>query len=84
MIHALTSASEKDLLQLQNLMKENPEDKVEKVLEIFRACGIDQWAKELKESYLQKALSDLDEIAVSKVRKESLLQLANYLISRDK
>jgi geranylgeranyl diphosphate synthase type II len=84
MIHALSTANEKDLLQLKNLMKENPDDKVEKVLEIFRACGIDQWAKDLKESYLQKALSDLDEIAVSKVRKESLLQLANYLISRDK
>ncbi len=84
MIHALATANSEELELLNQLMKENPTDKVEKVLDIFKVCGIDKWANELKESYLQKALSDLDEIAVSKVRKEPLMQLANYLISRDK
>ena len=84
MIHALATANSDELELLNQLMKENPSDKVQKVLDIFKACGIDKWANELKESYLQKALSDLDEIAVSKVRKEPLMQLANYLISRDK
>lgn len=84
MIHALATASENELAMLNKLMSENPVDKVEKVLEIFKSCGIDRWAKELKESYLHKALSDLDEIAVSKIRKEPLMQLANYLISREK
>jgi geranylgeranyl diphosphate synthase type II len=84
MIHALATANSVELELLNQLMKENPTDKVEKVLGIFKATGIDKWANELKESYLQKALSDLDEIAVSKVRKEPLMQLANYLISRDK
>ena len=84
MIHALATANSDELDLLNQLMRENPSDKVEKVLDIFKACGIDKWANELKESYLQKALSDLDEIAVSKVRKEPLMQLANYLISRDK
>jgi geranylgeranyl diphosphate synthase type II len=84
MIHAMATANSNELELLNHLMKENPTDKVEKVLGIFKACGIDKWANELKESYLQKALSDLDEIAVSKIRKEPLMQLANYLISRDK
>lgn len=84
MIHALATSKQDDLSQLKKLMYENPDDKVEKVLEIFKSCGIDKWANELKEYYLQKALNDLDEVAVSKVRKEPLLQLANYLISRDK
>ena len=84
MIHALVTANSDELELLNRLITENPSDKVEKVLDIFKACGIDKWANELKESYLQKALSDLDEIAVSKVRKEPLMQLANYLISRDK
>jgi len=84
MIHALATTNSDELDLLNQLMRENPSDKVEKVLNIFKACGIDKWANELKESYLQKALSDLDEIAVSKVRKEPLMQLANYLISRDK
>ena len=84
MIHAMATANSNELELLNHLMKDNPTDKVEKVLGIFKACGIDKWANELKESYLQKALSDLDEIAVSKIRKEPLMQLANYLISRDK
>ena len=84
MIHALATANANELGLLQKLMKDNPADKVERVLEIFKSCGIDRWASELKEFYLQKALSNLEDIAVSKVRKEPLMQLANYLISRDK
>jgi geranylgeranyl diphosphate synthase, type II len=65
-------------------MEENPTDKVEIVLNIFKACGIDSWASALKEQYLQTALTHLEEIAVSKSRKAPLQELAHYLISRDK
>ncbi|MEY3432308.1 MAG: hypothetical protein RL131_244, partial [Bacteroidota bacterium] len=84
MIHALDTAPPDQLNQLKKLMVENPVDKVEKVLEIFKSCGIDQWAMSLKDEYLQKALSHLNEIAVSSVRKEPLVALAHYLINRDK
>ena len=84
MIHALETAQSEDLNNLHDLMRENPADKVEQVLAIFKKCGIDSWANELKLKYLNLALSHLDAIIVSKVRKEPLIALAHYLIQRDK
>ena len=84
MIHALETAKDDDLIELNGAISSTQDDKVERVLTIFRSCGIDHWAKSLKEHYLQKALSDLNQIAVSSNRKESLKELAYYLISRDK
>jgi geranylgeranyl diphosphate synthase type II len=84
MIHALETAKGQMRDDLIQVMETNPANKVEVVLNIFRACGIDSWAAALKEQYLQTALTHLDEIAVSKSRKSSLQELALYLISRDK
>lgn len=84
MIHALETAESDDLKTLNQLMKDNPTDKVQQVLTIFRKCGIDNWANELKLKYLNLALSHLDAIIVSKSRKEPLTALAHYLIQRDK
>jgi len=84
MIHALETADSDDLKKLNQLMQENPIDKVQQVLTIFRKCGIDNWANELKLKYLNLALSHLDAIIVSKSRKEPLTVLAYYLIQRDK
>ena len=76
MIHALETADSDDLKKLNQLMQENPIDKVQQVLTIFRKCGIDNWANELKLKYLNLALSHLDAIIVSKSRKEPLTVLA--------
>lgn len=84
LIHALESASLNQQNELRRLLSENSEDKVEKVLEIFRSSGIDKWAMELKEQYMKKAFIHLDDIAVTQVRKKPLLELAHYLMERDK
>lgn len=84
MIHALETAQGELRTALIKAMEENPADKVEIVLNIYKACGIDSWASALKEQYLQTALTHLEEIAVSKSRKAPLHALAHYLISRDK
>ncbi len=84
MIHALETAKGDMLAELHQLMKQDDKDKVEKVLAIYKACGIDLWANALKEQYLEKAFLHLEEIAVSKERKASLVELAHYLIKRDK
>lgn len=84
MIHALETAQGALKTELIQSMEDNPADKVQIVLNIFKACGIDSWASALKEQYLQTALTHLEEIAVSKSRKASLHALAHYLISRDK
>jgi geranylgeranyl diphosphate synthase type II len=54
------------------------------VLDIFKACGIDEWAMELKDQYLSAAFKHLDDIAVWSERKAPLTRLAHYLVQRDK
>jgi geranylgeranyl diphosphate synthase type II len=83
LIHALEAANGEQRNDLLQLMKENPPDKVERVLEIFKACNVDDWAWQLKQQYLDKALEHLDAIAVVSSRKKSLLELANFLIQRE-
>jgi len=68
--------------QLNELSIAGTNDKVEKTLKLYKECNVDQWAKELKEKYLQAALMHLDKIAVLSSRKKPLLELAEYLIHR--
>lgn len=83
MIHALETAGASEKAELLQLMQENPADKVEKVLALFRTCRVDEWAISLKQQYLETALKNLDDIAVLSNRKEPLKTLANFLIQRE-
>lgn len=83
LLHAFEVATPAQKKELENLLQENPPDKVAKVLAIFRDCNIDAWARELKDKYLQTALEHLEAIAVRSVRKEPLEELANFLIQRE-
>ena len=83
LIHALETANPNQKKSLQNLMKQHSTDKVQQVLSIFKDCGVDEWAKELKEKYLKTALQHLEDIAVMSIRKNPLADLAAYLIQRD-
>jgi geranylgeranyl diphosphate synthase, type II len=83
LIHALETATPDCRGQLLELMKTNPANKVEQVLQIFRQCKIDEWARELKEKYMQEAFAHLDDIAVTTIRKEPLKQLALFLTQRE-
>jgi geranylgeranyl diphosphate synthase type II len=83
LIHALQVTNDEQKRELQQLMQNNHEDKVKRVLEIFKACNIDDWAKELKQQYIEKAFYHLEEIAVVSSRKKSLTELANFLVQRE-
>ena len=83
LIHALEVATKSQRAELKNLLKTNPDDKINKVLQIFRDCNVDDWAQTLKEKYLQKAFYHLEEIAVVSERKKPLKELAEYLIERE-
>ncbi len=82
-LHALEVADAEQKKSLQELVEKNPADKIEKVLEIFKNCGVDEWAKALKEKYLQTALIHLHDIAVLTSRKKPLEELAAFLIQRE-
>jgi geranylgeranyl diphosphate synthase, type II len=83
LIHALETASSGQKAQLEQLLKTNGENKLEEVLAIFKECKVDEWARELKERYMQEALEHLEDIAVLSKRKEPLKQLALYLMQRE-
>ncbi|MCA6489513.1 MAG: polyprenyl synthetase family protein, partial [Chitinophagaceae bacterium] len=83
LLHALEVASSEQQKELIELMKQNPSDKVARVLDIFRACGVEAWATELKEKYRQLALHHLESIAVVSSRKQPLMELAQYLLQRE-
>ena len=83
LIHAMEVATAVQKDELNELMINNPADKVEKVLQIFKDCKVDAWADELKEKYLQSALTHLEDTAVLSSRKKPLIELAEYLIQRE-
>jgi geranylgeranyl diphosphate synthase type II len=83
MIHAFETAAPGQLRELKALIKNNPPDKVERVLQVFKDCKVDDWAKELKNKYLQTALNHLEDTAVLSVRKKPLQELADYLMMRE-
>jgi geranylgeranyl diphosphate synthase type II len=83
LLHALEVATIQQKNELKDLMQQNPADKVARVLDIFRACGVEAWAGELKEKYRQLSLQHLDSIAVLSSRKQPLLELAQYLLQRE-
>ncbi len=83
LLHALEVANANQKNTLLQLMQQNPTDKVQQVLSIFKDCKVDEWARELKEKYLQTALKHLDDTAVMSIRKKPLEELADFLIQRE-
>ena len=83
MIHAFETATPASLSELKKLLQSNPPGKIEKVLQIFRDCKADAWAKELQKKYLQTALKHLEDTAVLSQRKKPLQELADYLMMRE-
>ncbi len=83
LIHVLETANKQQKEELRMLMKEDTPDKVQQVLKIFRNCGADGWALELKNKYLDEAMNHLDDIAVLSQRKEPMRELAHFLVKRE-
>ena len=83
MIKALEMANPFQLKEMKMLMENDAEGKVESMLSIFKECGVDQWAVELKEKYVNQAFKHLEDIAVLSVRKEPLKQLTDFLVQRE-
>jgi geranylgeranyl diphosphate synthase, type II len=83
LIYTLQTANDTQKKELESLLQQNNADKVSKVLSVFKNCGVDKWALSLKEKYVQAAFHHLEEIAVLKVRKEKLKELAMFLVQRE-
>ena len=83
LIHALEVANAAQKKELNELLSSNAPDKVEKVLAIFKSCGVDAWAEASKAKYMQEAFAHLESIALVSDRKKPLIELANYLMNRN-
>jgi len=83
LIQTLEVGSAKNKSELQGLLNGDHDNKIKKVLSIYKEAGVDRWALELKNKYLDEALKHLDDIAVLSKRKEPLKELAHFLIQRE-
>ncbi|MEO6916150.1 MAG: polyprenyl synthetase family protein, partial [Chitinophagaceae bacterium] len=83
MIKALEVASEAQKKRLTGLISETGDQKVAETLSIFTSCGVDAWAKELKDRYINDAYKNLEDIAVTATRKAPLEELAVFLVQRE-
>jgi len=82
-VKTLETASQEQLRVLDQLKQAGQEEKIAKTLAIFTACGVDQWAKDQKQTYIEKALEHLEEVAVQSNRKLPIRQLAQLLVQRE-
>jgi geranylgeranyl diphosphate synthase type II len=76
-------ANEQQRIELAKLSASNTPDKVQQTLAIMKACGVDEWARQLKQQYYDKAMYHLEEIAVVSNRKKPLNELAQFLLQRE-
>jgi geranylgeranyl diphosphate synthase type II len=83
MIKALEVATPAQLEELKRLSLSSEPGKVETTLNIFQECGVDKWAMDLKEAYVNTALQHLEETAVVSYRKEPMKKLVAFLIERE-
>lgn len=83
LLKAMEVATAARMEEIKTLMASNPPDKVEKMVRLFRDCGVDQWARELKNQYVETAFQHFDEIAVPANRKQPLRELVMFLIDRE-
>lgn len=83
LIKTLEVATEAQHKQIRDLEAVDPAAKIAGMLQVFKACGVDAWARELKEKYMQQAFQHLEDIAVLNKRKEPLRQLAAFLVQRE-
>ena len=83
LIQAVHAGSASQVEELNELMRNNDDDKIQKVISIYKSCKVDEWAKELKQKYMSVALEHLEEIAVLSARKKPLEELAHYLLDRE-
>lgn len=82
LLKALELCNAAQRAELKKLMETSPDDKVNRVLDLFRTCKVDEWAEKEKERFQQKAFASLEDIAVLSARKKPLMELADFLLNR--
>jgi geranylgeranyl diphosphate synthase, type II len=83
LLHALEVAQGSDKAELEELLKTNPSNKVERVKTIYQKTDVDDWSLALKQKYFNEAMRHLEDVAVLSKRKVPLKELAEYILQRE-
>ncbi|HVI44939.1 MAG TPA: polyprenyl synthetase family protein [Chitinophaga sp.] len=83
LLKALELCNPAEKTALKELLVSSPDNKVERVLDIFHSCKVDVWAEKEKDRFQQMAFESLENIAVLSSRKKPLMELADYLLNRE-
>ncbi len=84
LLKAQQAANAEQNNEIEELLDTSNNDKVSRMLKLYQQTGADKACREATNSYSEKAFNCLEEINVSSDRKQPLLELANYLLQRDK
>lgn len=77
------SEEKNELLRLYSATNHVEEEKVEKVSKIFKSLVVDEYARQVRDAYLDLSNAHLDAINIPFENKEELKKLGNQLINRD-
>jgi geranylgeranyl diphosphate synthase type II len=83
LVHSLEKANAAQKQLIQSLLQNASPEKVDQMLDIFRATGVDQAAQQAKKDYMEKAYFHLNSVRVPDEKKKALIQLAEYLMERE-
>ncbi len=83
LLHALDVAQGDDQKELEYLLQHHDENKVARMLALYKKCDVDDWALALKQKYFDIAMKHLDDVAVLNKRKQPLIEVAHFLVQRE-
>lgn len=83
LIKAWELSDQKQRQEITALLANNDAEKVEKMMRIYRRLRLDEWAKEEKKLFVDKAKESLERVAVLSSRKKELGKLIEVLLDRE-
>lgn len=83
LIHTLENATTEQKKEIKDLINNKSSEKIAKMQQLFKDCDADEWVLQLKNKYLDEAMTHLEDIAVLSKRKTPLIELAHFLIKRE-
>ena len=83
-LKAVENANAAQRKEIGSLLQHNGADKVPAMLALFTATGADSQCRDAVAHYSKLAFDCLEDVAIPGKRKQPLVELANYLLVRDK
>jgi len=84
LLSALDGADRAQRHEIENLLGSSDEGKVADMLKLYSATGADKACLDAAATYSQRAFACLEDVAIQSKRKQPLMDLAGYLLQRDR